>query len=246
MSLDHDEVDRYAKNSRFFKFDPRVKLASAILFISAVALLKDLTALYLALIFAIIMVELSGVPMRHIAEVYLLAFPFVLFAFITMLLTSGIENALAMAMRVSASVLALLLVISSTPFFGTLRALRWFKVPPVICNLVLFTYRFIFLLTDELSRMRMARRSRGFQGGRSLLDKGAFKTISYTIGMVFVRSNSRATRIYDALLSRGYTGEIRTIEDLKVGARDIALAAVFISITVILLAIQMGAFKWTL
>ncbi len=107
-------------------------------------------------------------------------------------------------------------MIATTPFFDTLRALRWFKVPPLICNLVMFTYRFIFVLLDEMGRMRLARKSRGFTGGRSLLDKEAFKTISYTIGMVFVRSNVRAGKIYDALLSRGYSGEIKTLTMLKV------------------------------
>ena len=53
------------------------------------------------------------------------------------------------------------------------------------------------VLLEEMGRMRLARKSRGFTGGRSLLDKEALKTISYTIGMVFVRSNVRAGKIYD-------------------------------------------------
>jgi cobalt/nickel transport system permease protein len=246
MALEHDEVDRYARTSRFYSFDPRIKLASTIVFVVVVALLRDLNALFIALLFVIIMIEVSGVPLMHMAENFALAFPFVVFAAITMLLTSTPENALAISMRISTSVLALLLMIATTPFFDTLRALRWFKVPSLICNLIMFTYRFIFVLLDEMSRMSMARKARGFGGGKSLLDKEAFKTISYTIGMVFVRSNDRASKIYDALLSRGYSGEIRTLTKLRAKGRDVAFAAIYLSLGAYLIALQFGVVPWML
>ncbi|MCE5296639.1 MAG: cobalt ECF transporter T component CbiQ [Euryarchaeota archaeon] len=245
MGFEHDEVDRFAKGSRFFRFDPRVKLACTIFFICVVAMLRDLTALYLALVFTMVLVEASGVPMRHMVSNFILAFPFILFAFITMFLTSSLENAVAICFRISASVLALLLMVSTTPFFSTLKALRWYKVPEIVCNLLLFTYRFIFLLIDEMSRMRLARKARGFTGGRNLLDLGAFKTISYTIGMVLVRSNVRATKIYDALLSRGYTGDMRTIDELRVRARDAGFAFLFIGFSCLLISMQLEAVHWT-
>jgi cobalt/nickel transport system permease protein len=244
MAFGHDEIDKYARTSRFYTFDPRVKLASTILFVIAVALLRDIAVLFWALLFIILLIEVSGVPLVHMAENYAIAFPFIAFASLTMFLTSGPESALAIAMRITTSVLALLLMIATTPFFDTLRALRWFKVPPLICNLVMFTYRFIFVLLDEMGRMRLARKSRGFTGGRSLFDKEAFKTISYTIGMVFVRSNVRAGRIYDALLSRGYSGEIKTLTLLKVKARDAAMGLLYVSLSIFLIASQQGVVPW--
>jgi len=246
MAFGHDEIDKYAKTSRLYSFDPRVKLAGTIIFVIAVALLRDIAILFWALLFIILLIEVSGVPLLHIAENYAIAFPFILFAALTMLFTSGPESALAIAMRITTSVLALLLMIATTPFFDTLRALRWFKVPPLICNLIMFTYRFIFVLLDEMGRMRLARKSRGFTGGRSLLDKDALKTISYTIGMVFVRSNVRAGKIYDALLSRGYSGEIKTLTLLKVRARDAFMGLTYVSLSAYLIASQLGVVPWTL
>jgi len=244
MGFDHDEVDRFARESRFFGFDPRIKLASTVFFICVVALLRDLSALFIALVFVIVLIEVSGVPLKHIAGNFAMTVPFIFFAALMMLITSGTENALGMGLRISVSVISLILMISTTPFFGTLKALRWYRVPEIICNLLLFTYRFIFLLIDELSRMRLARKSRGFTGGKSLLDRSAFKTISYTIGMVFVRSNFRATKIYDALLSRGYTGEIRTIDELRFKARDAGLALVFFGVGCFLITMQLGMVRW--
>ena len=246
MSFGHSEVDAYAKSSRFYDFDPRFKLASTIVFVVVVALLRDLNALFIALLFVILMIEVSGVPLMHMAENYAMAVPFIFFAAVTMLFTSGPENALAIAMRITTSVLALLLMIATTPFFDTLRALRWFKLPALFCNLVMFTYRFIFVLIDEMDRMRLARKARGFSGGKSLRDKEAFKTISYTIGMVFVRSNDRAGHIYEALLSRGYSGEIKTLTMLQARARDVGMAFVYLSLSTYLIALQFGVVQWML
>lgn len=245
MSSGHDEIDRYAKISRFYVFDPRVKLASAISFIVVVSFIREALPLWIALTFVLVLIETSGVPLRHVGESYLLAFPFIFFAALTMWLTSSATNGLLMGMRISTSVLALLLLISTTPFFDMLRSLRWFRVPPLICNMLLFTYRFIFVLLDEFDRMMMARRSRGFSGGRSLMDRSAFATISNTIGMVFVRSNQRAGRIYDALLGRGYSGEIRTLTVLRARGRDVAYGACFAMVSIVLIGMQLGVIEWT-
>ena len=96
-----------------------------------------------------------------------------------------------MAMRISNSVLALIVLVSTTPFFEMMSAFRWFRMPKLLANLMLFTYRFIFVLRDESDRMKMARKARGFSGGRHILEKRAFQTISNTIGMVFVRSSQK-------------------------------------------------------
>lgn len=245
MGFDQDEVDRFAKESRFSGFDPRMKLGCVIAFVWVVAFMRDLTALWVALTFILVMIELSGVPLRHVGRSYLLAFPFILFAALAMLLTAGAESALTMGMRISASVLALLLLISTTPFFETMRALRWYHVPTLLCNLILFTYRFIWVLIAEMGQMRLARKARGFSGGSSLLDKHAFTTITNTIGMVFVRAHARAVHIYDALLARGYTGEVRSLVHLRFRGRDLAWMVTFILVASLMIALQLEVMPWT-
>ncbi|MEI6796492.1 MAG: cobalt ECF transporter T component CbiQ [Methanomassiliicoccales archaeon] len=242
----HDEIDRYAKRSRYFRFDPRVKLACVIAFIVVIAFLRSLEALALCTLFAIILAEVSGVPLRHLGENLVLASPFILFAFLTMWYSSGLPNAVGLMLRISASVLALVVLIASTPFFDTIRAFRWFRMPRLLATLILFTYRFIFVLLDEISRMRMARKARGFAGGTSLLDKVAFRTISNTIGMIFVRSQSRASTMFDALLSRGYDGEVRTLTRLKAQARDVAFALPFVLVCALAILLQLEVKLWTL
>ncbi|MCG7841067.1 MAG: energy-coupling factor transporter transmembrane protein EcfT, partial [Methanomassiliicoccales archaeon] len=122
--------------------------------------------------------------------------------------------------------------------------LRWFRMPMILSNMIMFTYRFIFVMLDESERMRLARRSRGFQGGRSLLDREAFKVLSNTIGMLFLRSYRRASRVYVALLSRGYDGTIRGVTSFRLKSRDAAFSLAFVIIGTLTLSRQMGWYLW--
>ena len=240
----HDEMDRYAKGSRFFLFDARVKLASTVGLILTAAFLRDLTSLLVLLAFVIIMLILAAVPAHHIAESYLLALPFIAVASLALAFTSTWSNAEMMFVRISASVLALILLTTTTPFFGMMSAFRWFRLPKVLTNLILFTYRFIFVLQDEAARMRLARKARGFTGGGHLFDKHAFRTLSSGIGMIFVRSSQRGSDMFDALLMRGFDGEIRTIRRPKVQARDAALAMAFGTACAVSIWLQNGVIAW--
>lgn len=240
------EIDQYSRSSYLYGFDPRVKLASAIAFVVALSFLRDIAALTVALIFIIGLLVVSRVPLRHFFSVFLLSVPFIAVASVALLFTSGSQPAMAMAMRISASVIALLLLVTTTPFFDILRALRWFRVPYVFCSLLLFTYRYIFVILEELNLMNMARRSRGFSLRGSLLSKDIFQTISFTAGMVLVRSYERSKRIYDGLLARGFRGEIYTLRPPVARPRDAGYVAVFAATITIVTLIQWGFVQWTL
>lgn len=237
-------ADRYARDSWLSAFDPRVKLLCFLSLAVVIAFLTGTDVLLLALAFVLSLAAVSRVPLRHLGRGYAMAFPFILVASLTMLFTSGSGNALAMGLRISSSALLLLVLVSSTPFMDVLWALRWFKLPSVLSDMIMFTYRFIFVILDESGRMRLARASRGFKGGRSLFDREAFKVLSNTIGMMFLRSYRRADRVYLALLSRGYDGKVRTLSGFHVRARDAGMGLTFVIIGALALTQQMGWYVW--
>lgn len=74
--------------------------------------------------------------------------------------------------------------------------------------------------------MKMARKARGFKGGKHLFDRKGMHTISQTAGMVLVRAYQRGVRIYDALISRGYDGEIKTLTKMRFKGVDYAFCAI--------------------
>lgn len=240
----HDEMDRFAKGSRFFLFDARVKLVSTVALIVTAAFLRDLQSLLIVLAFTILMVLMAAVPLHHVAENYLLALPFIAVTSLALAFTSSLINAEMMFIRVSASVLALILVTTTTPFFEMMAAFRWFRMPRLLTNLILFTYRFIFVLQEEAARMRLARKARGFSGGAHLFEKQAFRTLSNSIGMIFVRSSQRGSDMYDALLMRGYDGEVRTLRKPKVHMRDGFLALAFGLVCLTSIFVQNGVIAW--
>jgi cobalt/nickel transport system permease protein len=237
-------MDRFAKGSRLFLFDARVKLVSTVVLIVTTAFLRDVLSLFVILAFVIILMMVAAVPMHHLAENYLLALPFIAVASLALAITSTLMNAEMMFIRVSASVLALILLTTTTPFFEMMAAFRWFKMPKILTNLILFTYRFIFVLQDEAARMKMARKARGFSGGRHIFEKQAFRTLSSSIGMTFVRSSQRGSDMFDALLMRGYDGEVRTLRRPKVRLRDGAFALVFALVCITSILIQGGVIAW--
>jgi cobalt/nickel transport system permease protein len=78
--------------------------------------------------------------------------------------------------------------------------------------------RYIDVLTAEVSRMRMARISRG-DSPRALHQVGA---IAKSVGVLFLRSYERGERVYLAMLSRGFDGKV---PQLAVGAGSAAPAS---------------------
>lgn len=222
--MKHTTIDHFARDSPFYRIDPRAKIVGFLLFVVCVALMQSVSYLILAFIIIFLFGVGSNVPVKHLVTRYGVSFLFILFASITLYFTSGFEVALAMFIRISTCVLALIMLTATTDFFDLLKGLQSMKMPRIFLGLLMFMYRFIFLLREEMHRMSQARRARGFRGGRNLLDRKAFRTISYTIGALLVRSSERGNRIYDGMLARGYDGNVRTLNRMKFSA----LALVFL------------------
>ena len=81
-------------------------------------------------------------------------------------------------------------------------------------------WRYIFVLGDEALRLMRARSARsGTADIRGRREGGRItwraKTTGGLAGNLFIRSIERSERIYSAMLSRGYDGEIRTFPPEK-------------------------------
>ena len=99
-------------------------------------------------------------------------------------------------------VLCLILLSSTTPFPALLNGFQRLKVPKIFILLSSFTYRYLFVLLDEIMKIRQARDSRCFKG-RWI---GEAKVIGNIVGTLFVRSYERGERVYMAMASRGFEG----------------------------------------
>lgn len=110
------------------------------------------------------------------------------------------------------------LLVATTPFPDLLKAMRSLRVPAVLTATISFMYRYLFVLVDEALRLQTARAARSVGAGRSVWWRG--RILGGMIGSLFIRSYERSERIYAAMLSRGFAGEVRTLTRLTWQARD--------------------------
>ncbi len=232
--IQYPEIDRYsALSSPIHDWDPRVKLVSILILIFSIVLLYDLKLAFIGLIVAVIMLFISKIPLRFVG-VYLkwvsffilpffLIMPFTvqgteLYRFHVLSVTyEGVTYALLICVRAFSAALLIFPMIGTMKFGTTIKALESLKVPNKLVQMVMFTYRYIFVLTSELQSMLRSMNSRGFAMRLSMQTP---RTLGKAIGMLFVRSYERSERVYNAMVSRGYVGNIRTSHPFKLRDKD--------------------------
>ncbi|MDD5502514.1 MAG: cobalt ECF transporter T component CbiQ [Candidatus Thermoplasmatota archaeon] len=234
--MKHTHIDEFAAHTRL-DFDPCIKLVFTFLFVCAVAISSNWMALAAGFAFMAAVLAISGVPLDHILKRYAEAIPFIAMASLAGFF-SGWQVATILFARTSVAVLAIVLLASTTPFFEILSAFQKMRVPQIFVQMLMFTYRYIFVLSDEMGRMAQARKARGFSGGRHIFDKHGMGVISSSIGMVFVRAHERGERVYASLKMRGYDGSIKTMQRRKTGPCDVGFAFCFAVISASILFIQ--------
>ena len=244
--MNHSFLDQYSDRDSFVhRLDPRTKLVSVFLFILAVALTSP--GMWLTFVFYFIIVAaliiLSRVPVLYVLKRSLVIIPFVLLIAIFVpffedgevftgfnigswhisITYHGLQvlgNILAKAWL---SILSLILLTSTTKIAELLRGLEQLRLPRVMVMILSFMYRYIFVLVDEVMRMKQARDSRNF-GGRRLWQ---IKTIGNMTGTLFIRSYERGERVYAAMLARGFDGQSRTLHQLNFGLSDVYFGIAF-------------------
>ncbi len=214
-----DDLERHGRRDGVLqRINARRKLIATLLFVFAVVATpignwKPLAAEGLVLAF---LIGVSGVPPRELALRWLgfLA----LFGFLTITVApSRPERAtyglavvvLTLLAKDSLAFLATVLFAHVTPFHAILRALRGLRVPLILVATLQFMYRYLFVLADELERMVQARKARTFRRSGQL-DWGLLTGL---IGVLFLRSFERAERVHAAMLSRGWDGTLRSLDE---------------------------------
>ena len=103
------------------------------------------------------------------------------------------------------------------------------KVPEILVSQLMFVYRYIIVLLEELSSMMNYIKSRGY--GRK---RFPIKLWSVFIAQLLIKSYSRAEMINMSMISRGYNGEIKTLSNFKWRKRDTLYCVAFITLIIVL------------
>ena len=223
------------QDSLIHRLDPRVKIILTVGFILSNAILPDGSWLAFALAWLILLFanDFSGLGLGFTLRRSFVALPFALVAvsaifsplgeplaewrlgFITLTPTDfGMVRFLSILVRSWLSVQIAILLVATTNFPDLIHALEHLRLPRSLTTIIAFLYRYLFILTDEVYRLLRAREARS--AGLPNLKRGGkltwrAKVAGSMAGQLFLRSYERSDRIYHAMLSRGYTGHIRTL-----------------------------------
>ncbi len=111
----------------------------------------------------------------------------------------GFDLGLAAAARVACDMAWMAAIFLTTPFNTVLNTLKWFKVPEVLLDTVAMGYRYVSLIFQEFTRMKNSAMTRGGYQKYRL----AVESTARILAQVVLRAYDRATRIQEAMTSRG-------------------------------------------
>ncbi|OGO18730.1 MAG: cobalt ECF transporter T component CbiQ [Chloroflexi bacterium RBG_16_48_8] len=231
--MHYDLSDQYVhRSSVVHRLDPRVKVVATLLYILAVGITPEGVwwAFILQLGLLLVVILRADLSIFYTIKRSFIAAPFILAALAVPFTTPGRELLQlpglgwtltqpglirfgSILFRAWLAVQSAILLSATTRIPEMFWALGALRLPRLLVATIRFMYRYLFVLADEASRMLRARAS------RSPRIKGAAKPSLFwqgrvagsMVGSLFLRSIERSERVYEAMLSRGYDGQMRSL-----------------------------------
>lgn len=127
-----------------------------------------------------------------------------------------------LCLKVFNSVLLTLLLIYSTSFDQIIKALRILHVPEIFVLTLTMSYKFIFIFSQTLLESYWALKMRWWNRGRK---NEAGDIIIGRMGYLFRKSWERYELVFQAMMARGYTGNVRLYYTEKFTPNDYLFTA---------------------
>lgn len=214
------------------RLDPRAKLLTTLVFVVTVASFGkyEISALLPFFLFPVSLMALGNLPAGYLLKKLLLVAPFAFFIGVfnpfldretlfhlgPMAVSGGWVSFASILLRFALTIGAALILIATTSFPGVCMALEKLGAPRVFAVQLLFLYRYLFVLVDEGVRLVRARALRSFHG-RGL----GMKVFGLLVGQLLLRTLARAQRIHQAMLCRGFDGEIHMLRPARIGRAEV-------------------------
>lgn len=148
---------------------------------------------------------------------------------------TGVLLAARITLKSNAILLTLIALIATMTFATIGYTFKQLRVPQKIIHLLLMNYRYVFVLEQEYQRLMRAAKIRGFQPRTNL---HTYRTYAYVIGMLLVRATSRAHRVHQAMLCRGFKGTFYSLQEFKAGKTGLIFSVLMAGIIMILVFME--------
>ncbi|MFD6533742.1 cobalt ECF transporter T component CbiQ [Streptomyces sp. NPDC060184] len=224
-------------HSPVHRLPPHCKLAAVFCFV-LVVVSTPREAVWAFALYAVLLAAVAAVariPAGYLLKRLVVEVPFVAFALLmpfvvpgerTELLgvhlsVAGLWGAWNVLAKGTLGVAASVILASTTELRALLLGLQQLRLPPLLVQIASFMIRYGDVITDEMRRMSVARRSRGFEA-RGVRQWGV---LAKSAGALFIRSYERGERVHLAMVSRGYAGTMPVIDQVTASRAQWAYAA---------------------
>jgi cobalt/nickel transport system permease protein len=144
----------------------------------------------------------------------------------------GISVALLLVGRVATSMSLALLLPLTTSWADLLKAVRSLGVPQIYVQTLGMALRYLFLLSQVVREMHIAKKSRTIHPGKTKTEQ---RWIAGQVGTLFKRSMQLSAEIHRAMMARGYQGEVRILSVFRIRKRDYLWTAFCVSLSGLLI-----------
>lgn len=207
-----------AQDSPVHRINALTKLLSTVVFILTVMSFDKyaLTSLIPMILLPVLLFQLSGIPIRTCFYKLRIVLPLVMAVGLfnpffdrqillklgTVAVSGGTVSMLTLMLKGVLCLMASFLLVATTPFDSICASLRRLHLPGMLVTLLLLTYRYVGVMTEELAVMTDAYHLRApGQKGIHFSAWGSF------LGQLLLRSMDRAQELYSSMLLRGYHHE---------------------------------------
>jgi len=224
-------------NSPLHHLDPRVKLLAYLPVIILTALSDDIRQASLALAGGVCLAGIAGFYNRLLLKRLAVVNVFMVFLWLTLpfsvpgeplwhtgpLALSRAGVALSLLITIKANAIALYTVsLPGTSSIASLsHAMLHLRLPEKLVTMFYFFYRYIGVIADEYEKMLQMLHSRGFSSKTSM---HTVRVYAYFTGMLFIKSYERSERVYNALLMRGFSGQVPLLAHFNLHKQDMVFA----------------------
>jgi len=136
----------------------------------------------------------------------------------------GLIEGLKIASRILGGVSLVTAFGFSTPFTELLSGLSWLKIPKEFIEIMMFAYRYIFVFLEDGLTIYNAQKNRlGYAGIR----KG-MRSFGALAGSLVIRGFDQSQKTSEAMIQRGYTGNMPLLKNRPLSPGEIAVAVVLV------------------
>lgn len=251
------QIDNYAYKSKLLNTDPRGKLIFSITILSICLMMNSaIVGILTIFIMGLVNIKVSGISTKKYLKLLSIPLIFLIFGTITVIIgrydisheilfgvklgnyqygtdKNSLFKGITLITKALGAVSSMYFLSLNTPMIELFEFLRGTKLPNLLVTLMELIYRFIFIIWEEASNMRIAQASR--LGDANF--KTAVKSTGEMIGMLFIRAYKRADRVFMSLESRGYNGEVRFFREEYKSDKRLYFVTAIVSVILVLIGL---------